>query len=227
MADVFVVPPEVLDGESSFPRDLLKRIKKVQRLVPGDIVSLTDGLGRLCFAEVAPDGLRLLTCEMMPDDRLPIEVYLPLVKRDMDNAIYQLAQLGVRRVIPTIYERSVVRSVSDNKVERWRRLALAGLEVRRKTWKTEVTSPVYFPVAEFRGVAFVLHPEGNHRLSVDESIKELSLFVGPEGGFTPAELKIFKDWGATFLRLRCGVLRAETAAVVGTAVVGTLVGWLI
>jgi len=228
VADVLVVETNVLSGNRPVSQELLRRIRKVQRLNVGEIIYLTDGIGRICSAKVLLHSLEILNCVEMPDDRLPIDVYLPVVKRDMDYAIYQLSQLGVRRIIPTFYQRSIVKSVSSNKLERWRRLSMAGLEIRRRAWMTEVSMPTSFPVSDFEGIAFVLHTGSGHNHNLHRfEAKEVSLFVGPEGGFTPDEIQVFDRWKAVFLQLKSGVLRAETSAVVGTAVVATVLGWLL
>ncbi|HZL36804.1 MAG TPA: RsmE family RNA methyltransferase [Tepidisphaeraceae bacterium] len=53
------------------------------------------------------------------------------------------------------------------------------------------------------------------------SLDELTLFIGPEGGWTPQEISSFIDAGIQAVRLTRTILRVETAAVVTAAVVAT------
>jgi 16S rRNA (uracil1498-N3)-methyltransferase len=49
--------------------------------------------------------------------------------------------------------------------------------------------------------------------------EQVGLIVGPEGGLTPEEVALARDAGASVVSLGKRILRAETAAVVGSALV--------
>jgi 16S rRNA (uracil1498-N3)-methyltransferase len=76
--------------------------------------------------------------------------------------------------------------------------------------------PTLLPAAGERGEILVAHTDGQAtRLrDVGKNAKNIALFVGPEGGFSPREIEGFRSIGATFLDLGCRILRTETAGVV-------------
>jgi 16S rRNA (uracil1498-N3)-methyltransferase len=55
-------------------------------------------------------------------------------------------------------------------------------------------------------------------------VRGVTLFIGPEGGFSERELQLARDSGASFERLGPRRLRAETAAIVALAIVAARSG---
>jgi 16S rRNA (uracil1498-N3)-methyltransferase len=97
---------------------------------------------------------------------------------------------------------------------------MQALKQSHRPWAMEITdirslvdlvdSDTFGPdgvVADREGVALVDLPPSAGRL----------LMVGPEGGFSPEEGRLFAARGWPRLRLGPNVLRTETAAVVGAA----------
>jgi 16S rRNA (uracil1498-N3)-methyltransferase len=88
------------------------------------------------------------------------------------------------------------------------------------------------PVTELRalltqttGTRLVLATEiaGQNLLQAIESYEtqDITLLVGPEGGWTSDELNVFVASGLTPVRLGATILRIETAAVAAAAIVQT------
>ena len=108
----------------------------------------------------------------------------------------------------------------SGRAEHWRRVALQALKQSHRPWAMEVAeirsfvevvdSENFGPdgvVADREGVALNDLPPSAGRL----------LVVGPEGGFSTDERRLFVDRGWQRLRLGSNVLRTETAAIVGAA----------
>ena len=57
------------------------------------------------------------------------------------------------------------------------------------------------------------------RDAIDKSAKDVSIFVGPEGGITESEKNLLVDAGAKSVTLGSRILRAETAAISALSVV--------
>jgi 16S rRNA (uracil1498-N3)-methyltransferase len=55
--------------------------------------------------------------------------------------------------------------------------------------------------------------------ALPEQAAAIRLLVGPEGGFSAAEVEAARGAGAALVSLGPGVLRTETAAMVGAALV--------
>src|SRR5207248_2156768 len=79
------------------------------------------------------------------------------------------------------------------------------------------------------GEAIVAHPSGdawdfNARDFKAQAPRPIVLGVGPEGGFTPAELELASEKGARLLSLGPRVLRIETAALALAALFALSIG---
>jgi 16S rRNA U1498 N3-methylase RsmE len=101
----------------------------------------------------------------------------------------------------------------------WRRVARQSLKQCKRVWAMDVPDPrTVDQIIEQcpPGSGGVAHREGVPFHQVRGTTLEL-LLVGPEGGFTPGELELLVDREWPLIRFGVHVLRAETAAVVGAA----------
>lgn len=164
-----------------------------------------------------------------------------------DWMVEKLSELGATAFIPLAAARSVVLPAGKNRWERWNRIAteaakqsrragvmrigeLTAVETAVKEWtmaqsarqRREVAPS---PVAD---AAWVLTTELPGAMSIGDaasnlkSICSLSMFIGPEGGWTNEELAAFADAGVRAVRLGASILRIETAAIAAAAVVSAL-----
>jgi 16S rRNA (uracil1498-N3)-methyltransferase len=157
----------------------------------------------------------------------------------MDLVLRQAAEAGVERVIPFAAERSVVRlsggraAEGDRRRERGQRIVREALQQSGSPIATRVEEAATLP-----DLAALLGPRGSgsQRLILHEAplaetalheylggaLEEIVLCVGPEGGFTDAEIAAFAALGFAPLRLPGAVLRTETAALYAVAAVEIL-----
>jgi 16S rRNA (uracil1498-N3)-methyltransferase len=205
-------------------------LERVLRLQPGEVVGLSDGAGCWRVARWRGGGVLdpagPVTAEPRP--RPEVAVGVALVKGDrLEWAVQKLTELGVDRVMPMATERAVVRWDGERRrraAQRLRAVARAAAMQSRR-----VRLPVVDEVTDFAdlvtafaggspaggaggpggagplaGPAALADPVGE-----PPSLERPVILVGPEGGWSPAEL------GAPLPRVSLGphVLRAETAAV--------------
>ncbi|MDR0569064.1 MAG: 16S rRNA (uracil(1498)-N(3))-methyltransferase [Spirochaetaceae bacterium] len=150
----------------------------------------------------------------------------------MDLIVRQAAEAGIAEIIPFISEYSQVR-FGEEKTERWNRIVK---EARQQSGSRIATA--VGPVCTLDGLfarwevlknryartaGIILHQEpvekgGFHGCLADEPAL-VALAVGPEGGFSPAELARFLAAGFKPLVLGAAVLRTETAALAAAAAV--------
>jgi 16S rRNA (uracil1498-N3)-methyltransferase len=183
---------------------------RVLRLRDGEQVTVADGRGawRCCeftSGAVIPAG-EIETC-VAPAP--PIVIGFALTKGDKPELVVQkLTELGVDRIVPLLAERSVVQwdtAKAQRNAERLRAVARSAAMQSRRVFLPVVEAVT--AVADFAAATPGLglaHPEGGP-LSRGTS----ALAIGPEGGWTDAELSLVPgrvDLGNT-------TLRAETAAV--------------
>jgi len=186
-------------------------LRRVLRLRPDEEVVAADGLGgwrpcRLTVAGLEPAGAPAFEETPAP----PITVAFALTKADKPEwAVQKLTEAGVDVIRPFVAERSIVRWDEERAArqhERLRRVAREAAMQSRRTWLPEVAAPAAFAavVAAAGPAASLAHPGG-----APPALERPAVLVGPEGGFSPAELEV----GLPTVDLGPTVLRAETAAV--------------
>jgi 16S rRNA (uracil1498-N3)-methyltransferase len=192
----------------------------------GDEVVLTDGNGRVADGRIASAGRSRLEAEIISIHRRPppgspgVAVAMAVIGgRSMDWAVQKAVEIGVQRLIPLETERAQIRgTVTEARIEHWRKIALQSLKQCRRAWAMEVGGAMALPdlVGDSRRVGVVADREGS---TIDDMPHEVGslLLVGPEGGFAPSERELLERRGWPRLRLGPHVLRAETAVVVGAA----------
>lgn len=216
-AHVFVVDVERPELSPPDRHHLLN----VLRLRSGEAVTVSDGEGRWRPCRFAPDGGDALhpSGEIAVDPRPspPVGVGFALTKgAKPELAVQKLTELGVDLLVPFTAERSVVRWTDDqaaNHVERWRRVAREAAMQCRRTWLPEVAAVATFAELAQRPGAALAAPDGG---PPDPAAHALVL-VGPEGGWSRAELEDAEAHGCPRVRLGPHVLRAETAAMAAGA----------
>ena len=141
----------------------------------------------------------------------------------MEWAIEKCTELGVTRIIPIVANRTdpYLAAAATKRRERWQRIALQASEQSRRAGPPEIGAPAKLKeFASDTGSRIVLaESESNTRLrdALQSCRSNLTLAIGPEGGWTADELQWFRDSGWTAASLGDTILRAETAAIVATA----------
>lgn len=162
-----------------------------------------------------------------------ITLVLAVFKFDrMEWAIEKCTELGVSRIVPVIARRTDAHlaAASEKRAERWRRLALLAAEQSRRAGPPEITAPLKFSDATAipGGLRIVLAESEQQPLrDVLESYvleshspeSQITLAIGPEGGWADDELELFHATGWVCASLGSTILRAETAAIAATAIV--------
>jgi 16S rRNA (uracil1498-N3)-methyltransferase len=159
----------------------------------------------------------------------------------MDLVLRQAAEAGVARIIPFAAERSVVRPSADEgagadgkRRERGQRIVREALQQSGSPIATQVEDSASLPDLAARlgpgragSQRLILHEAPLAETALHEylggALEEIVLCVGPEGGFTDAEIAAFSALGFKPLRLPGAVLRTETAALYAVAAVEILV----
>lgn len=166
-------------------------------------------------------------------------------KKKMDFIIAKACELGVSEIYPLETDRSSFRltgPASDRVVERWQRIAVQTGKQARIDWIPYIHKPIKVRdlLHKSRAYAAVLIPHTDPNLpglsEVVSSVKnkllpkirgsqrlgttrKILLVVGPEGGFSERETVLAKEHGAHLVQLGDLILKTETAAVVGVALV--------
>ena len=213
-------------------------IHNVLRMRPGEklLISSGDNFDYLCeisgFIQDEDNG-QTVVCRILKTDvrtnELPVHatLYQGLPKGDkMDLIVQKCIELGVDRIVPVAMRRSVVKldeKKASAKVTRWNAIAEAAAKQSKRSRIPEVSPVMHFEDAasEASGRTLFLLPyesaEGMRRTrEVMESLKprdSVSIFIGPEGGFSPEEIDFAREKGAQIVTLGRRILRTETAGM--------------
>jgi 16S rRNA (uracil1498-N3)-methyltransferase len=169
----------------------------------------------------------------VPPPTLRITLAQAIGKGDrMDQCLQKATELGVAAVQPLFTERTAVRLRGERlerRLEHWRRIMISACE---QCGRAEL--PDLAPARELTGwlaeaqpaaPAFALVPGAARPLArVALGSAPLTLFVGPEGGFSEAELEMLVAAGVEPVALGPRILRTETAGPAALAVLQTLRG---
>jgi len=172
--------------------------------------------------------LDILGREEVEEEKPRIHLYQAIPQgRKMDEVIRRCVELGVHAIHPFACARSrPLDSVDQNKLERWRRLAVEASRTAGRAYLPRVGEVVEWGemVKGLREMDAVImaDEQGGERPSRAlgaATIVNLGLIIGPEGGFTDEERKALMEAGAGPVTLGRLILRTESAgAVLVTAV---------
>ncbi len=216
-----------------------RHLAKAARARVGEEIWLFDGAGRRSRARVETIGddrteVSLLAAEAPESLRTRIVLALCLIDgKTLEAALAQAAELGCSDFQPVVSARSFRAAAerTGRKLERWRRIAREAAKQCKSALLTEVHPPR--PLREL-----LRDPGSGRRLFLSEhggrplkdvlaaaagagggAPERVTLLVGPKGGWTAGEEK--EIWQAGFEAVSLGrrILRAETAAVAGAAMI--------
>ena len=229
-----LVPEALMSSDTvTLPADAARHLKVI-RPRPGEAVELFDGCGHTRRCQW--DGARLLAdgpAVAFPPPPTELVLFACVTKGSRwDWTIEKAVELGTTRIVPVISDRCIVRlppAERPAKADRWRRIAADAARQSDAVWLPEVLEAVDFPEAlarvkscgrVFAGALCTPPPQPiwNAVAAVaGKADASLGIFVGPEGDFTPEELRDLLEL-ATPVSFGPTILRAETAAIFGLSV---------
>lgn len=202
---------------------------------PGEAVTVLAPNGKAYRARLQGGAEPLVmpfeVLESSPESPLWLEVCQALpAKERFELVLEKLTELGVQRIVPFVSERSVTlaeRDAGQKKSHRWPEvIRRAARQCRRAMLPT--LSPVlswHELLLQCRDteLKWILYEaaSGGRSLPVLSFVPKgrVVLLVGPEGGFSPQEVAQAQAEGFVAVSLGSRILRTETAAIVGTALI--------
>lgn len=217
-------------------------LRTVLRKTTGDLVRVFDGKQGEWLLEIddlgKKNGTGMIREQLRPQSDyppMPIHLYFaPLKKHPQDMITEKSTELGVTDLTPVITERTNTHKIRTDKMgfriieasEQCERLTLPTIHPNTNL-SSIVTGNSKRPLlycaesGQAEPLATVLQT-----LLFDNGLMDgVALLVGPEGGFTPAELSTLKQCPNTHaVSLGPRILRAETAVIAGLSVIQSLAG---
>ena len=217
-----------LDGERA------RYLGRVLRARVGDAIRLFDGSGREWTATIDAFGRDRVALTLgpvsQPATESPLAVHLVQgVSRGerMDFVVQKATELGVRRITPVLTDHSVVKLPRERAARRrahWQKVAESASEQCGRTQPPRVAAPLplrlWLGEPQDESTRLLLAPGAAIPLvQRDPPPGGLTLLVGPEGGFSDAEIEAASHAGCEAVSLGPRVLRTESAAIAAIAIV--------
>lgn len=218
-------------GEAELRGDEARHLTRVLRVEPGQRFEISDDQSvRLAeVAEARGDRVvfRILEAIESPPPPARITLCAALIKFDhFEWMVEKATELGVERILPVEAARSEkgLFEASRKRSVRWERIGREASQQARRSRLPEIGPAARFETALATAADARIFleeaPEAPPLLRVFEPRAEsVALLVGPEGGWTERERELAAAAGWRAVSLGPQVLRAETAALAGVAVV--------
>lgn len=228
--------PLAPNARLALPEPLAHHALRVLRLRDGQAITLFDGRGGEYPARLQVQGRQAwaLTGRHQPIERelagqLTLCQGLPSGDK-MDWVVEKAVELGASRLLPIAAERSVLKLSGerlDKRLARWRAIARAASEQCGRNRIMPVDAPLGLAQAlagatagEPRHAALFCHPEAHSDMAqalaasaAAGPLQAVTLFIGPEGGWSDAELGMALSAGLEPLNAGPRILRTETAGL--------------
>lgn len=234
MPQFFISAKQVQDGQCAIMGDDFHHLKNVRRVKLDDTLILRDDGGNSYLARITgigADRIETIIEQKMIDRKAPVDITLCLCilkGKNFDLSVQKAVEVGVSHIIPVISERTVALPGNKEaaKIERWSKIVHGAAKQCMRSDVPEISRVRTFQeVLEYpqAGGKVIAHPGSvmslkQYRQEIGEA-QEVSLLVGPEGGFSVKEIEEAGRHGWQALEFGTTQLRAETAAIVIPAII--------
>ena len=208
---------------------------RVRRLRSGDPVEVFDGKGRVWSAVVGEASAKACGLKIgallseTPPPAARIELAVALLKGDaMDRVLRTATELGVDSIRPLFCERSQVgRTQAASRHEHGLRILISAAEQCRRAHLPQLHPALGFNefLDQSEPADCLLMRPGAPALPLGLPYRSRTLLIGPEGGWTDAEIGYAEQLGIRAFGLGELILRAETAPLAALAALRHAWGW--
>jgi 16S rRNA (uracil1498-N3)-methyltransferase len=197
----------------------------VGRAEEGETIEVFDGKGGLWITEIVSANRRESVVRIVESRRVEqhgqeLILGLALVKpAAFELALEKAVEVGVTRVIPILASRS--NAGPGRRSDRWKRIVIEAAKQSKRYHLPAVDEPARFAdILDLRAATKIVFAErGGGSLKSALAGSPALFLVGPEGGWTDDELDVARRKGFLLVDLGEGILRSETAAIVGAALI--------
>jgi 16S rRNA (uracil1498-N3)-methyltransferase len=232
MPKFFIDDESIKESKIIISGQNVKHIKNVLRLSSGDNIILSNNKDKEYSVKITAVNLDTIETEIITElglDKEPqidITLFQGLPKGDkMELIIQKAVEIGIKRIVPVITQRVVVKldeKNTANKLKRWQKISEEAAKQSGRNMIPEIGEPISFKqlTDELNQYDFVLIPyENEQNRGIKEVLKSLAakpktaaIFIGPEGGIAQEEIDLIQGFPTVSLGPR--ILRTETAGLV-------------
>jgi len=212
-------------------------LRSVLRLKKAHLITLFNGKGGEYQAKLLEVSRKQVLVEVQTfiprnvESSLQITLGLGIARGDrMDFSVQKSVELGVTKIMPLQTERCVVKLANEkgeNKVRHWQKIAQHATEQSGRTIRPVVNevNTLATWVTQQQGLKLFLDPFATQTLKqITPKSTDVTLLVGPEGGFSEQEREIAKQAGFLPVQLGARILRTETATLAALTAIQMLWG---
>ncbi|MHA4843667.1 RsmE family RNA methyltransferase [Flavitalea antarctica] len=209
-----------------------KHIVQVLRMKTGELLRLTDGLGKLAEAVIINDHKKktevtISAVYLAPRPESANVIAISLLKNNtrFEWFLEKASELGISKIVPLICARTEKQHF---RYDRMKSILVSAMLQSQQPWLTELSVPITFKDFLSRdllsdSLGFIAHCEDTTReplhASGHRNAKPKLVLIGPEGDFTPEEISLATGKGFLPVELGGTRLRTETAGVVAATII--------
>ena len=223
-------------GEKYKDRIIIKdnefnHMKKVLRMTEGDevIASVNDENDYYCVIEKMDKTQAVLVinqtqlCPALPKKNIVLFQMLPK-KEYLDNIIAKSVELGVSKIIPFTSEYTMMKDIRSDRVATQIMTACkqCGRSIPLKVENAITFKQMLERISDFDIVLFANEKDRLASQEIQDKTN-IAIIIGSEGGFSDSEIEAINGVGAINFGLGERILRAETACLAMSAIVGYMV----
>ncbi len=216
-----------------------RHIAKSLRMRKGDMLTLCAGDGTdygCMIEEITKDSVTLTVCYEQASNTEPsikVSLFQGVPKSDkMEDIIQKCVELGIYEITPVLTKRSVSRpdeKQAKKKQVRYNKIALEAAQQSGRGIVPKINDMVSFKNAVNScdaDLKIIFYEGGGQSLKslINDDIKTVAIFIGPEGGFEKDEVDAVLDIGGINATLGKRILRTQTAPVAALSAIMTLTG---
>lgn len=232
MPKFFVDKNCIFDSKIILSGDDMRHIVKVLRKNIDDIIEVFDGNGNSYKVKILEINKENITTEIIEksyqqDAKINITLFQSLPKMDkMELIIQKCTELGISKIVPFISERTVVKidnkKTELSKLDRWRKIAQEACKQCGRAMVPEIDYICNYKdvldklkIYDINIFAYEKEDKLNLKSVLRENpeIKNISIIIGPEGGFSEKEVEQAIAHRAKAITLGPRILRTETAGM--------------
>jgi len=207
-----------------------KHISNVLRLHARDEIQVFDGKGLLYLVELEDVKNKLVKGKIVSSEKMdtesPLKIHLgqSLIKGNkFDVVLRHSVELGVQTITPLLTDRTVLKCDHDKKVSRWKKIIeesskQCGISSIPQISEKVIKLDDYCQQRKSSNLKLMFwemeKENGLKDIKLIDAPISVNILIGPEGGFTLAEVEMARSYGFQTLGLGPRIFRAETAPLV-------------
>lgn len=231
----FFCSEEITSDEYTITGEDASHISRSLRMRAGERLTLCSKYQTEYTCEITDITDRAVTVRILSETpcvnepELKVTLFQAVTKGEKFDLIVQKAvELGVSEIVPVLTSRCVSRpdeKSAAKKATRWQKISRqAAMQSRRGVIPNVLPLTSFEKALEYSKnfeTSLLFYEGGGESISrlLNRSVKSAAVFIGSEGGFSPAEVEAFQKSGGRVATLGRRILRAETAPLAALSII--------